>query len=134
MTAPAGFAPDPRSSPFLDLVGPVLQRLSSDGRVAVALLVEPRHLNGRGTLHGGLLTALGDVALGRSAALLTDPPSALVTVTLTAHFVRPVRPGTWLTVSATALRDTRSMVFAQGEATADGTAVAALDAVFRRPG
>ena len=133
MTAPAGFEPDPRSSPFLDLLGPVHQRVGSDGRVDVALLVEPRHLNGRGTTHGGVLTALGDIALGRSAALLTDPPSALVTMTLTAHFLRSVQEGSWLTVSATSLRATRSMVFAQGEATAAGEVVAALDAVFRRP-
>ena len=133
MTAPPGFEPDPRSSPFLDLLGPVHQRVADDERVEVGLLVEPRHLNGRGTTHGGVLTALGDITLGRSAALLTDPPSALVTVTLTAHFLRPVREASWLAVAATSLRATRSLVFAQGEATVDGEVVAALDAVFRRP-
>lgn len=128
-----GFGPDPRSSPFLDLLGPVQERMERDGRVTVALLIEPRHLNGRGTAHGGVLTALADIALGRSAARLDDPPAALVTITLTAHFLRPVRPGAWMIVSATSLRATRSMVFAHGEATDGEQTVAAMDAVFQRP-
>ena len=82
VTSPSatGWTTDPRSSPLLDLLGPVLVRPEPNGSLSVALVVEQRHCNNRGSLHGGVLTALGDVALGRSAAMLTDPPTGLVTV------------------------------------------------------
>lgn len=134
MTSPSatGWTTDPRSSPLLDLLGPVLVRPEPNGSLSVALVVEQRHCNNRGSLHGGVLTALGDVALGRSAAMLTDPPTGLVTVSLEVHFAAAARPGNLVEVHTTTRRATRSMVFAQGEATVDETVIALLTAAFRR--
>lgn len=133
MSSAPGFEPDARSSPYLDLVGPVQQMHDPAGRLVIGLRVEHRHLNGRGLLHGALLAALGDVALGRAAALTSDPPAALLTVSLTTHFVAKAALDDWLEVRATTLRPTRTFVFAQGEATVAGAVVATFDAVFSRP-
>ena len=133
MSVPLGFEPDPRSSPLLELLGPVHQRTDGPGKLTLGVRIDERHLNARGTAHGAVLTAMGDVALGRSAALLNDLPMGLVTVTLTTHFLRPVPAGSWLEVTATLMRPARSVVFAQGEGSIDGVAVAIFDAVFRKP-
>ena len=134
MTAvPPGFEPDPRSSPLLDLLGPVWMRWDGEAPLALGLRVESRHCNARGTMHGGLLAPLADAALGRAVALAQDPPVGFVTVTLTTHFARPVNVGDWVEVAATQLRTTRTMAFVQGLARSGDAVVAHLDAVFRAP-
>jgi acyl-coenzyme A thioesterase 13 len=128
-----GYADDPRSSPFLDLIGPVQQRVEPDGTVAIALTVEGRHLNGRQALHGGVLTTLADIALGRSASLLNDPPVGLVTMCLDARFTASVQAGDLVELRTTQLHSTRSTVFAHGAATVRGDVVALFSGVFRKP-
>ncbi|BBP70752.1 hypothetical protein PHLH6_27560 [Pseudomonas sp. Seg1] len=67
---PEGFTPFTRSSPLLDLLGPIYARgnglqlelgLLTDSRLATR---DSRHANGRGTLHGGVLATLADVGMG----------------------------------------------------------------------
>ena len=130
---PPGFEPDPRSSPLLDLLGPVHQRWAPGQSPALGLRVEQRHLNGRGLLHGAVLGALGDVALGRAVALAQDPSLGMVTTTLTTHFIAPVQLGQWVEVAATSVRLTRTQGFVHGAATVGERVVAHLDAVFRAP-
>ncbi len=61
---------------------------SDDGAVAIALLSEEAH-NGNGTMHGGVLTALADLAQEH----FRDRHGSTRSVSLTAEFLRPAFAG-----------------------------------------
>ena len=79
---PEGFIPLPRSSPLLDLLGPVYCR--GEGlHLQLGLRADNRHANGRGTVHGGVLATLADVGMGYAMAFSSDPPLPLITASMT---------------------------------------------------
>jgi acyl-coenzyme A thioesterase 13 len=129
---PNGFTDSPRSSPFLDLVGPITVA-ERDGSTVIGMWADDRHTNNRETVHGGVLSALADIAMGRNAARRTDPPSSVVTVTLTVDFVAPARSGSWLEATATVQKAGRRLAFVHGLITADGTLVAQTSGTFAVP-
>lgn len=86
----AGFTPHSRSSPYFDLIGPLLSHHTEAG-IEFALRIDDRHLNARGFAHAAVLTSLADVALGYTAASSQDPPANLVTASLTIDFAGSVR-------------------------------------------
>ena len=59
---PAGFVPLFRASPVLDLNGPIFSR-GQGAALELGLRVAEKHCNARGTVHGGILAMLADVAL-----------------------------------------------------------------------
>src|SRR5215471_18100741 len=78
---PAGFEPSRRTSPFLDMIGPVYTMTGERG-ILLGLRARTQHLNTRGCVHGAILAALLDVVCGRNCGAQTEHPS-LVTVSLT---------------------------------------------------
>ena len=64
--------------------------------MVLGLRVEQKHCNMRGTLHGGIVATLADVALGYAIAFSTKPPTGLVTANLTLDFAGTARIGDWL--------------------------------------
>jgi acyl-coenzyme A thioesterase PaaI-like protein len=65
--APPGFAPLKSGVPFLELVGPVFVEAGSDPPV-LGLAAGERHCNQRGTVMGGMLATLVDIAFGLAFA------------------------------------------------------------------
>jgi len=63
MDLPREFRPLFRTSPVLDLIGPLYCR-GEGADLVIGLRVEAKHCNARGTVHGGILATLADVALG----------------------------------------------------------------------
>jgi uncharacterized protein (TIGR00369 family) len=126
--APAGFEPSRRTSPFLDLIGPVYTR-AGEGAVLLGLRARTEHLNTRGFVHGAILAALLDVVCGRNCAVRAGLPG-LVTVSLTVDFVAAARDGDWLEASATVTRVGRRLAFAHGRVEAQGKPVATANGVF----
>src|SRR5215210_2085936 len=61
------------------------------GRAVCRIDVEDVHLNGNGTLHGGVYASLIDNAMGLSVAALVGLRTA--TIALDAHFLGAVREG-----------------------------------------
>src|ERR687894_353929 len=61
------------------------------GRAVVYIDVEKTHLNGNGTLHGGVYTSLIDNAMGLSVSSLVGFRTA--TTQMNVHFLGPVREG-----------------------------------------
>ena len=61
------------------------------GRAVLHIDVEEYHLNGNGTLHGGVYTALIDNAMGISVAALVGVRTA--TTQMNVHFLGPVSAG-----------------------------------------
>jgi len=95
-TIPDGYGPLPRSSNFLQMVGPLFCK--PDGEVLIlGLRIEERHANSRGIAHGGLLTTLADLALGYNCARMVGPDRHLATVSITIDFAATASVGDWLT-------------------------------------
>ncbi len=92
---PAGFKPLFRSSPVIDLIGPVYSK-GEGASLVLGLRAENKHCNMRGGVHGGILATLADVALGYTMAFSTTPPTGLVTVNLTLDFAGTARVGDWI--------------------------------------
>jgi uncharacterized protein (TIGR00369 family) len=92
---PDGFQPLFRTSPFLETTGPFYGKGQGAGLV-VGLRVLEKHCNARGTVHGGLLATLADVALGYAAAYSQTPPLGLTTASLTLDYAGTARLGDWV--------------------------------------
>jgi uncharacterized protein (TIGR00369 family) len=84
-----GFA---RSEFHRTFLGAQLERVT-DGEVDVSLLVETRHLNLAGTLHGGLIATLADTASGLAFRTTLEAGTTFLTSSLSVTFLRPGRPG-----------------------------------------
>jgi uncharacterized protein (TIGR00369 family) len=85
---------------------------ASPGEVTVAMVVEDRHVNLQGVVHGGMLAILADTACGLSIRSAMEPGRLHVTADLDIHFLAPARPGT-LYGRGTAVKIGRSLAFAE---------------------
>lgn len=92
---PAGFEPLSRVSPIAELLGPFYSK-GSGYELSLALRAERKHANLRGTVHGGVLAAIADMALGYSLAFSTNPPTGLVTASLTIDYAGSAKVGDWM--------------------------------------
>jgi uncharacterized protein (TIGR00369 family) len=93
--APEGYQPLFRTSPYIELVGPLYSR-GEGAELTLGLRAERKHCNMRGTVHGGVLATLADNALGYAMAFATSPPTGLVTANLSLDFAGAAREGDWL--------------------------------------
>jgi acyl-coenzyme A thioesterase 13 len=125
----AGFSPHERSSPFLDLIGPVLTRRTDTG-IEFALAIDERHVNARGFAHGGVLTTLADVALGFATGISQDPPVHLITTSLAISFAGRVRSGETVVARVDVHRVGRRIAFANCYLTSGDRRVVHASAVF----
>lgn len=96
----------------------------------VGLRVESKHCNARGTVHGGILATLADVALGYTMALASTPPTSRVTANLSLDFAGTARIGDWLETRADVLRHGSRLAFANCYITADEQRIVRARAVF----
>lgn len=129
---PPGFQPHPAGGPFMAANGPLYLRVL-DGQARVGLRIEPRHTNPMGHLHGGMMASFCDM-LVPLAVHHQNPELAqhfLPTISLQIDYLAPAPLGSWIEGQAELLRATRSLVFAQGLVTADGTRCARVSGVFK---
>lgn len=126
---PEGFAPHARSSPFVELIGPLYSR-GNGMDLRLALRIDSRHLNGTGTVHGGVLATLADLAIGYAVASSTDPPTPLTTSSLTLNLSGMARPGDLVTTRSSLQHRGSRVVFAHCELAVGTRTVAQASAVF----
>src|SRR5215468_4175934 len=96
---PAGFVPHSRSSPVTDAWAPLYSK-RLDKAVHIGLRLAKAHTNGRGLIHGGLIAALSDNAMGYSCgqAMRMDASKSLVTINLAVDFIGTAKVGQWLSI------------------------------------
>ena len=129
--APEGFIPHFKTSPVTAPWEPLFSR-RSERRVEIGLWLREPHCNSRGFLHGGVIAALADNAMGLSCRkVLGAGPGGLVTVSLAVDYVSTAKIGQWLQIEPRVLRTGRSMSFADALVTADGAIIARANASFR---
>jgi acyl-coenzyme A thioesterase 13 len=129
---PAGFEPLFRSSPFSDLVGPFFYRKEPDGTFVVGLRILPKHANGRGGAHGGLLLTLVDIALGYRAAFSQEPPAALTTASISADFAGAAKVGDWVEAHVDVQKVGTRLAFSNAFLVVNDERIVRANAVFSR--
>ena len=101
------------------------------GEARLSLPIEPHLTNSLGTVHGGVIMSLLDVALCTAARTLHPDSVGVVTIDMSTSFIGG-GSGARLVAEARVLKDTRSMSFVEAEArNEDGALVAKAIATVR---
>jgi len=127
---PEGFERHFRRSPLTDPWEPLYSK-RTDKALIIALRLARPHTNGRGLIHGGLIAALSDNAMGHSCAHVMGGASSLVTIGLAVDFIGTAQVGQWLAVEPDVIRTGSTICFAQSLIKADGVTIARANATFR---
>jgi uncharacterized protein (TIGR00369 family) len=127
---PESFERHFRQSPLTDPWEPLYSK-RTDKAVIIGLRLAKPHTNGRGLIHGGLIAALADNAMGYSCAHLMGGASSLVTIGLAVDFVGTAQIGQWLAVETDVIKTGSTICFAQSLVKADDAVIARANATFR---
>ena len=127
---PADFTRHLRTSGLTAPWEPLFARRTDDA-VILGLRAGPAHVNSRGFVHGGLMSALADNAMGLSCGLKLAAGASLVTVSLTVDFLSTARQGQWVTFETGFTRIGRAICFADCFVNADDEPCARGSGVFR---
>ncbi len=114
---------------FSALVGPFWTRHTETGR-EVGFLVEDRHLNGNGIVHGGMLMTFIDQSIGMMVyQAIGRVPCA--TIQLNTQFVDAGRPGDFIEARTEIVRQTRSVVFTRGTLVAGQRLILSAEGIWK---
>jgi uncharacterized protein (TIGR00369 family) len=128
---PLEFARDyQRKIPFVSLLKISTETLGA-GTARLSLPIEPHLTNSLGTVHGGVIMSLLDVALCTAARTLHPESVGVVTIDMTTSFIGG-GGGPRLVAEARVMKDARTMSFVEAEAkNEDGSLVAKAIATVR---
>lgn len=126
---PEGFEPIFRSSPFLDLIGPLFYKKTAGGLI-IGLKSEIKHCNARELVHGGVFSSLADVALGYSIAFADKEPVPVVTASLSIDYSGSAKLGDWIEVQTDIQKMGKSMAFANCYFTVGAKRIVRASGVF----
>jgi uncharacterized protein (TIGR00369 family) len=127
---PEGFEHHFRKSPLTDPWEPLYSKRSERAVILGLRLAKP-HTNARGLIHGGLIAALADNAMGYSCAHVMGGASSLVTIGLAVDFIGTAEVGQWLTVESDVIKTGSTICFAQSLIRADDAVIARANGTFR---
>ena len=111
------------------MIGPVYKRGQGAG-LALGLRAERKHCNTRGTVHGGILATLADIALGYSLAFSTEPPTAALTASLSLDFAGAANAGDWLEATVDFQKLGKRLAFANCYISVGESRIVRASAVF----
>lgn len=116
-------------APFYRTLGIAVEDVAP-GRVRLRLEVDERHLNGDGIVHGGVLPALADAAMGSAARTLHGERAQMLTAESNIRYLRPIDGGVIL-AEARIVKSGRRVAFVEVDVTdATGELVARGAATF----
>ncbi|MEX1254266.1 MAG: PaaI family thioesterase [Dehalococcoidia bacterium] len=118
-----------QTSPYYQAMGMELAAME-EGRVVLRVVVQPSHLNADGIVHGGVLPAIADGAMGNALRTLHGDAQVL-TAEVHLHYLRPVTGGALL-ADGRVVQSGRRLSFAEVEIRdeASGRAVAKGSGLF----
>ena len=128
--APEGFERQSRRSPLTDPWEPIYSKQTSDA-IILGLRLAEAHTNARGFVHGGLIAALTDKAMGHSCGHKMGGTHSLVTVSMSIDFISSAQIGQWLVIESEVIKTGGTLCFAQCRVTADDAVIARANATFR---
>jgi len=130
-SVPEGFARHPRRSPLTEPWEPIYFKATPEAYI-LGLRLAQAHTNSRGLIHGGLIAALADNAMGLSCGV-KGGISGIVTINLSVDYLGSAKIGQWLAFETTFTKVGGSICFAQCFVTADGAPCARANATFKIP-
>lgn len=135
MSAPEGFSPHFRKSPLTEPWEPLYSQRLAD-RVVIGVEVRSAHCNSRGLLHGGLIAALADNAMGLSCMEVVNARGmtgieSMLTVSIQVDYLGQAKIGQWLAFDTHFIKAGRTLSFANAFVTADGEVIARAAGTFR---
>lgn len=136
-----------RSSPFTEVNGPFYFK-EGEGGLIFGLRIEARHCNSAGTVHGGLIATLCDLALGNNIGLASRSPENLaecrheqaetappvrkfVTVNLSTDYAGHANVGDWIEVRVEVQKIGKALAFANAYVFRGEAKIARSSAIFR---
>lgn len=105
-------------APFTAFIGAEVEELR-EGYVRLSLVLQERHTNPNGVMHGGVITTLMDSALGVSLSTLRGQDAQRnphATVEMNAGFLAGARVGDRIVVEGRVIHMGRSIAFGEAEA------------------
>ena len=135
MAAPDSFVLHDRTSPVTSPWEPIYARHESD-RVLLGFEIRAAHTNSRGLLHGGVIAAMTDNAMGLSVATVAraargETATSPITTSLSIDYLGRAALGQWLEIDTQFVHLGKQQAVAQALVTADGQIVARANATFR---
>src|ERR1700724_476291 len=124
---PQGFERQARRSAPTHPWEPIYSRQTPDAIILGLRLATP-HTNARGFVHGGLIAALADKAMGHSCGYKMRGAHSLVTVSMSIDFLSSAQIGQWLTVETDVIKTGSTLCFALCLVKADGMVIARANA------
>ncbi len=116
---------------FEQLIGPFYVT-EEDGVARCGFVVEAKHLNGMGALHGGAMLSFADFCLfAISRAARGGSRGRGVTVSLNGEFLGPALAGDRVEATGEVTRGGGSLTFVRGLATAQGRPMLAFSGVIK---
>lgn len=119
-----------QQSRFTALIGPCYE-IELEHGMRRALLLDQRHLNPEGLIHGGVLTAFAEFVLYRSIGDVLGHERCYPCIELNTQFIAGAQAGRWLYGESQILRQTGSLVFAAGELFDQQRRVSLVSAIFK---
>jgi uncharacterized protein (TIGR00369 family) len=129
---PTGYAAAEGRGLFSTRNGPYYVRPAEGDLVEQAFFALPRHCNGVGIVHGGMLSAFMDGVL--AGAVWKGAQRRAVTIHLSIDFLHMARAGDWVFGEARLTRATRDVAFAEGRAYSGGRDLVRCSGVFKLMG
>lgn len=114
---------------FFELIGPLWRAPERPGH-RYGFLIEPRHRNRAGFVHGGMLMSVADRSMG-PAARDNDPAVAQATVQLNYDFIDGARIGEFVEIRCEVMRRTRTLVFARATLTAGDRIIGTASGIWK---
>ena len=140
---PEAFEVMDTESPHIQNIGPFYRHLT-DHESILGLLIEEKHCNRTGRLHGAMVSAISDIALGQNIGLALFNQGAfdemkneeqrrapMVTVSLNTDFVGSAALGDWVEVHVDVQKTGRTMAFANAYLLCHGERIARTSGVYR---
>ena len=104
---------------------------SEEGRARLELDVTPQHLNPAGTVHGGVLASLMDMAMGQAVRSSTGEGDVPATSQLTVTYLRPASPDAGsLVVTAAVSKQGDDLTVCEADVEQEGRSLAHALATF----
>jgi len=125
----AGYRATKLIDPFENFVGPLYETGEGIER-RYAFIVDERHVNLRGVIHGGMLMTLADMTLGQAAWDACDRANC-VTLGMQSQFLKTARAGQIVEVKPVVTRRTRSLIFIRGDFEVEGELIFTVASVWK---
>jgi acyl-CoA thioesterase len=111
------------SAPFYETFGIAVEEMAP-GRARLRLAVDRRHLNADGIVHGGVLPAFADAAMGSAARTLHGERAQLLTAESNIRYLRAMQSGT-LMAEARVVKAGRRLAFLEVDVSDDQAEIVA---------